>query len=1418
MPNMPSFFPHSRRLRVVLLLLVHSVVLNAVLTGAEPPELAPWDGELFAAEAMDLLDAAQALPVEDDAHVQILLIDHRYRFEDDGRHTYDYRFVVRLLSQAGVEAWSTFSGTWSPWHQERPEMRARVITPDVVEHWLDPETIGETPVGDQRPDLLSDRIRLRAPLPAVRVGAVVEANVTTRETAPLFSAGTVHQNLFGFSIPIENIRLTIDAPKTLPLTFKTQLMDGVEPEHLEGVPEEGDGDRVRLRFIARDVEAYDDPEPMVPSDVHQKPLVTFSTAASWSDVARHYHEVVERQIGEPEVKKIVAKATKGAEGRREKAERLLAWLQSKIRYTGLEFGEGAIVPRRPEETLERHYGDCKDKATLLVALLRSAGIPAHLALLQAGSGLDVEPEVPGLGLFNHAIVVAPGDASGEGDAEDLWIDPTDEFAGVNDLPLSDQGRLALIARPETTGLVEIPTAPPSANRQVEVREIFLDPELGEGRVVETTHGWGSFGRSLRRGFNGQKPEETKEGLTAYVASDYGADELLDFEISDPTDLSRPIKVRVEADGVDSAVSDFQNAVVVFDDSELLLRLPDFLFQEDDEDGAEGDAMEEGSESLADGQGTGHDLTRGGRRSDMVLYEPYVFEYHYRITAPDGYRPVEVPASEERWFGPALLTREVRGEGTELHIDLRFDTMKRRFSPEELKAMKAEIQEIGREDRTVLIFEQIGEAHLAVGEIGPALAEFDRLIEQNPARALPRIRRARALLGGGLGDVAVAEAKAAVELEPENPLAYQTLAWVEQHDVFGRLRRGDFDRQAALAAYRKAKELEPENVLTRQNLAILLEFDDEGFRYSPEADLDAAIAEYEALVEDLDDHGLDDNLAIAYARNGSFDDMLDWIEVPEAVTSPAIRLVARAAADSPATAIRKSREEISSPEALQQTFATAGQTLMQWRRYPEAAALFKAAAAGSPNPTVALSLADTLAKTRRFEELELDDGPLGVVKRFIIAVFEGSRGVEALRDEILSVRVPKDDAGFAEIEAALHQVRQAFRPGNFALGGLADLALASLRTTVEGDDEAGFRVDGRYSFAGSNEQSVFYISRDADSSQRLRASEDMPTALGEEALHLLAAGKPEAARLWLDWALRSVVAPPADDPYAGSGFFHFWNHDSEGDPETMRLAAASLMSGGERSEEALPILETGLAGVDDKTERTRYEIALATAYQALERFDDLLALTQGWLEKMPSSEAAFLGVGLALEGLDRFEELEALVRDRLELRPDDVPALGLSAGLAMRRDDFDAAEAAHRRLVDLGHGEMAYNNLAWMRLLHGVDLEQALEEAQQDVLLSNGTSWPALHTLASVYAELDRPTEARQILLQAMEARGLEEPETVDWFIWGRIAESYGELDAARAAYTRVEPPEDEAEWNTSTYRLVERRLEILNGNDTPNGG
>ncbi len=82
--------------------------------------------------------------------------------------------VFKVLTQKGAEEWDSVSISWEPWHEERPIIKARVITPDYAVHELDAKTITDAPAREDDSSLYSDRLVLRAPLPAIAPGSVVE--------------------------------------------------------------------------------------------------------------------------------------------------------------------------------------------------------------------------------------------------------------------------------------------------------------------------------------------------------------------------------------------------------------------------------------------------------------------------------------------------------------------------------------------------------------------------------------------------------------------------------------------------------------------------------------------------------------------------------------------------------------------------------------------------------------------------------------------------------------------------------------------------------------------------------------------------------------------------------------------------------------------------------------------------------------------------------------------------------------------------------------------------------------------------------------------------------------------------------------------------------------------------------------------
>ena len=94
---------------------------------------------------------------------------------------------------------------------------------------------------------------------------------------------------------------------------------------------------------------------------------------------------------------------------------------TQVRYVGLEFGIHGYKPYRVDQVLQRRFGDCKDKASLMHALLAALGVDSRLVLLRMHR-LGNIPEAPAsLAPFNHAILYVP--------ALDRWLDGTAAYTG-----------------------------------------------------------------------------------------------------------------------------------------------------------------------------------------------------------------------------------------------------------------------------------------------------------------------------------------------------------------------------------------------------------------------------------------------------------------------------------------------------------------------------------------------------------------------------------------------------------------------------------------------------------------------------------------------------------------------------------------------------------------------------------------------------------------------------------------------------------------------------------------------------------------------------------------------------------------------------------------------------------------------------
>lgn len=1367
----------SDRFAVLSSLLLAAALLPAASRAAEP-----WEGRAFAADPAAVLRAAQAVPGTEGEAVVVLFLDASYSYDSAGRETFSQRIVYRIVGQGAHESWSAVEERWSPWHQARPELRARVITPDGAVHLLDPAVLSENGEAQEAPDMFEDGRVLRGPLPAVRPGAVVEQEVKIRDTAPFFDRGVVRYQALDMGVTVRRARVTLEAPESLALRWAVRGLAGAAP--VESVV---DGRR-RILFEARDVPAQIEPEPGLPPEVPRSAYLAFSTGRSWGDVARTYSEIVDGAIQGSDLRSFVKSAGGPAASQLETINLYLARLGEEIRYTGVELGEGGLIPRKPSETLRRKFGDCKDKAVLLTAMLRASEIPAYVALLSAGEDEpDVEEGLPGLGGFNHAIVIVPGNPA-------IWIDPTDPFARAGELPVQDQGRLALVASPNAGALVRTPEATSAENREVETREYYL-AELGKARVVETTEYYGETERELRAYYAMADGKELRAFLEEYAATAYLAGRLSKMEHSDPVDLSRPLTLRLEAEQAGRGMTDVRDAAVAVQPGALLARLPDELSYLDDE-------------------------REGPRTAEYMFSRPFRVEARYRVVPPDGFVPQPLPASRVRRFGPVVLSEEyAAGEGGVVTASLSLDVSRRRLSAREFEEVRQGVLALAEEKPVLLLFEQVGETHLGAGRVREALEELGRLAARSPKSALPRTRIARALLAGGMGEAAREEAERAVKLEPRLAPAWRDLGWILQHDELGRRFGPGFDRAGAVAAYRKARELDPEDWVTRADLAILLEHNARGQRYGTGAELGAAIDEYQALRKDLGQDTLDDNLLIALLRAERFAEVRDLAAtLPPTESRTVLALVATAALDGPETALRDGERKFQDERTRIAALSSAAQTLMALRRYPAAAALLERASRQAPNAAALLSAADVVRRARRREELTFSakdpaNAARQLLEPFLSDPFDSGKFF-SLFTRSTRVRMESEGRkGEPGIESALLTVRKAVKGNDLSLQSAMEIGLAAFRETVTGDDTVGYRVRLDAATEGSFRLVAYVVLEDGQ--YRIAGLHTTPQILGAEALRRAGTGDLRGARRWLDWAAEEMDASRGEDPLAGKPFSLLWARGREAAEAEVRCAAAALLTEGGSAAvgDAIPqLLACREAAEGDTRRKSAFDLALAQAYLGSSRHAELQETARRLATENPGSDRAFALETLSLTSLGQWDGLRKIAEERLDRSPGDPQALRTLADLAEQKGDLDTAERLLLTVVDAGKaGAPDFNDLAWLALVRGRVDDRAIENGQRAATLSGYKDASSLHTLAALYADQGKTAEAYRLLLQSLQAKADEKPEPHDWYVLGQLAERYGLPDTARRYYERVTPPRWRETEAISTYKLALRRLEALGG-------
>ena len=629
-----------------LVLRPQNPALKEMLRSLRGDESAGGSEEAFALTPLLAEGKALAAGPEEDA-VTLADVTH-VRVQTSGLSSRFTQLVVKVLSQRGVDAWRSLPITWSPDRQEVRVLKARITKPDgsIIDSVSEQDrNINEPWTGmyyDARAKVLT--------FPALAPGDALEVQWRIDDTAidNLLSDYWGDVDLLQGLTRKTHYRYVVDMPTARTLYWNVKSL----PAYVTQTTSAAQG-RTVYRFEAHDIPKVV-PEPQMPGWSEVASILHLSTYRSWEEVGHYYQGLVRDQLVPNDALRRTVEATLKGVDKNDPSKVVAAiydFVVTNTRYVALEFGIHGYKPYRVDQILARRFGDCKDKASLIVAMLKVAGVDARLVLLRMRHLGAIPEEVASLAPFNHAIAYVP--------KLDLFLDGTAEFHGSRELPSADRVANVLVVESDAPShFFTTPEAKPEDNLTTLTMDVTLKTDgsaSGKGSLQAT----GQAAPELRRTY--ETVATRASTFEQQWAQSFPGVKVDEVSFSDPRALEQSATLRYAM-----SMPRFAEAGVG------LLRFFPF--------GASR-AFTQALAPLAE------------RRYDAQFSGVWVNKLRFTYTLPAGWSPVALPpdVNDESPFGSLRLS--AHKEGGKLVVEGTLVMARARVSPKEYPAFRGWLMQV-----------------------------------------------------------------------------------------------------------------------------------------------------------------------------------------------------------------------------------------------------------------------------------------------------------------------------------------------------------------------------------------------------------------------------------------------------------------------------------------------------------------------------------------------------------------------------------------------------------------------------------------------------------------------------------------------------------------------------------------------------
>ena len=479
-----------------------------------------------------------------------IVIEHAdsiYSMNADGTGWIEHTLVARLQSDATVKSYGVLTVPYASntEHVELLYARVRHADSTIVETQTTDAMDMPTPVTQQAP-FYSDQKELQLPIRSLRVGDTLELKYRIIRSKALVPGQCWGQEVFSAAAVVLSQTAELRVPTGM---YVNVWSPGIKPvETSTAATADAPGQHIYLwsysqlkPTVGKEAEAAAKKKILWTADQEldleqgKLPTIAWTTFKSWEDIGAWYRSLeADRIIPDDTVKAKAAELTAGMSTDEAKTRALYDYVSTNIRYIGVAFGIGRYQPHTAAEILSNQYGDCKDKHTLLAAMLSAVGIQSDAVLI--GAGIRFNDAVPSPASFNHVIthLTLAG--------KPVWLDTTAEVAPFGMLVSPTRDKQALVV--PTSGMAAIvrtPVDPPFPNVEAVDSVGSLDANgVSTSHIVIT---FGGDGEILARAAFRIIPPDKYDAVAQLFAKGIGfAGTTSNPEVTRLTDMTQPFKL------------------------------------------------------------------------------------------------------------------------------------------------------------------------------------------------------------------------------------------------------------------------------------------------------------------------------------------------------------------------------------------------------------------------------------------------------------------------------------------------------------------------------------------------------------------------------------------------------------------------------------------------------------------------------------------------------------------------------------------------------------------------------------------------------------------------------------------------------------------------------------------------------------